>query len=152
MTVLSFYSGYLPGEKYGGPVSSLYNFAELLGGDTDVYIVCSNHDLDEKTPYPDISAGWNQVGKAKVKYISDDEMVFFVYNRIIGEVKPDIIYMGHKHTNAMLTSYDTKVIQAGCLSGGADEYCMDKRLRNKAEQIISVITEDGLDCLYDVKF
>lgn len=67
-------------------------------------------------------------------------------------VKPDIIYMGHKHTNAMLTSYDTKVIQAGCLSGGADEYCMDKRLRNKAEQIISVITEDGLDCLYDVKF
>lgn len=66
--------------------------------------------------------------------------------------KPDIIYMGHKHTNAMLTSYDTKVIQAGCLSGGADEYCMDKRLRNKAEQIISVITEDGLDCLYDVKF
>ena len=67
-------------------------------------------------------------------------------------VKPDIIYMGHKHTNAMLTSYDTKVIQAGCLSGGADEYCMDKRLKNKAEQIISVITEDGLDCLYDVKF
>ena len=52
----------------------------------------------------------------------------------------------------MLTSYDTKVIQAGCLSGGADEYCMDKRLRNKAEQIISVITENGLDCLYDVKF
>ena len=67
-------------------------------------------------------------------------------------VKPDIIYMGHKHTNAMLTSYDTKVIQSGCLSGGADEYCMDKRLKNKAEQIISVITEDGLDCLYDVKF
>ena len=67
-------------------------------------------------------------------------------------MKPNIIYMGHKHTNAMLTSYDTKVIQAGCLSGGADEYCMDKRLRNKAEQIISVITEDGLDCLYDMKF
>lgn len=67
-------------------------------------------------------------------------------------VKPDIIYCGHRHTNAMVTSYDTKVIQAGCLSGGGDEYCMDKRLRNKAEQIISVITDNGLDCLYDVKF
>ena len=66
--------------------------------------------------------------------------------------KPDIIYMGHKHTNAMLTSYDVKVIQAGCLSGGGDEYCLDKRLRNKAEQIISVITDKGLDCIYDVKF
>ena len=67
-------------------------------------------------------------------------------------VKPDIIYCGHRHTNAMITSYDTKVIQAGCLSGGGDEYCMDKRLRNRAEQIVSVITDDGLDCIYDVKF
>ena len=67
-------------------------------------------------------------------------------------VKPDIVFMGHMHTNAMLTSYDTKVIQAGCLSGGGDEYCMDKRLRNRAEQIIVVVTDDGLDCLYDVKF
>lgn len=67
-------------------------------------------------------------------------------------IKPDIIYMGHLHTNAMLTYYDTKVIQAGCLSGGSDSYCMDKRLKNKAEQIISVITDDGLDCIYDVKF
>lgn len=67
-------------------------------------------------------------------------------------VKPDIIFMGHRHTNAMLTSYDTKVLQAGCLSGGGDEFCMDKRLRNKAEQIISIITDEGLDCIYDVKF
>lgn len=67
-------------------------------------------------------------------------------------IKPDIIYMGHLHTNAMVTSYDVKVLQAGCLSGGGDEYCMDKRLRNKAEQIISVVTDCGLDCIYDVKF
>ncbi len=67
-------------------------------------------------------------------------------------IKPDIIYMGHRHTNAMITSYDTKVLQAGCLSGGGDEYCLDKRLRNRAEQIISVITQEGLDCIYDIKF
>lgn len=67
-------------------------------------------------------------------------------------IQPDIILMGHKHTNAMLTSYNTKVIQAGCLSGGGDEFCMDKRLKNKAEQVIIVINDSGLDCLYDVKF
>lgn len=67
-------------------------------------------------------------------------------------VDPDIIFMGHKHTNAMLTSYNTKVIQAGCLSGGGDEFCMDKRLKNNAEQVITVINDSGLDCLYDVKF
>ena len=52
----------------------------------------------------------------------------------------------------MVTSYDTKVLQAGTFAGGGDEYCLDKRLRNKPEQLISVITEDGLDCIYDIKF
>ena len=67
------------------------------------------------------------------------------------DVKPDLVYLGHRHTNAMETVYDTKVIQSGCLSG-IDNYALSKRLRNKAEQTISVITEDGLECLYDVKF
>ncbi len=67
-------------------------------------------------------------------------------------IKPDIVYMGHRHTNALSTSYDTKVLQAGCFSGGGDEYCLDKKLRNKAEQIVSIVTSKGLDCIYDVKF
>lgn len=65
--------------------------------------------------------------------------------------KPNLVYLGHRHTNEMSTVYDTKVIQSGCMSG-SDNYCMDKRLRNKPEQTISVITDKGLDCIYDVKF
>lgn len=65
--------------------------------------------------------------------------------------KPNIIYLGHRHTNALQTVYDVKVIQSGCLSG-SDSFCMDKRLQNKPEQTISVITDKGFDCLYDVKF
>lgn len=66
-------------------------------------------------------------------------------------IKPDLIYMGHRHTNGLSTVYDTKVIQSGCVSG-IDNYCLDKRLKGKPSQTISVITQDGLDCLYDVKF
>lgn len=66
-------------------------------------------------------------------------------------IRPSIVYLGHRHTNAMSTVYDVKVIQSGCMSG-SDNYCMDKRLKNKPEQTISVITENGLDCLYDMKF
>ena len=66
-------------------------------------------------------------------------------------IKPDIYLCGHRHTNAMMTVYDSKVLQAGCLSG-SDSYCMDNRLRNRPEQIIAVITDNGLDCIYDVKF
>lgn len=66
-------------------------------------------------------------------------------------IRPDIYLCGHRHSNAMMTVYDSKVLQAGCLSG-TDSYCMDNRLRNRPEQMVAVITEKGLDCIYDVKF
>lgn len=65
-------------------------------------------------------------------------------------MKPDIVLMGHRHTNALTTVYDTKVIQSGCVSG-SDNYCIDKRLKNRPEQTVSVVSESGLVCLYDVK-
>ena len=63
--------------------------------------------------------------------------------------QPDLYYCGHKHTNSLTTISNSKVIQSGCISG-SDSLCMDKRLSNKPEQTISIITNDGLDCLYDV--
>lgn len=63
--------------------------------------------------------------------------------------KPDIIYAGHLHTNRMYTEFDTKVIQSGCISGN-DNYCLDSRISGKPEQAVAVITNEGLDCLYDI--
>lgn len=65
-------------------------------------------------------------------------------------VKPDIVLLGHRHTNAMETVYDTKVIQSGCVSG-SDAYAMSIRKTNKPEQIVSVIGDNGLICLYDIQ-
>ena len=65
--------------------------------------------------------------------------------------QPDLIYLGHMHHNAYESQSNTKVIQSGCLSG-PDQYCVDKRINGKPEQTISVITEKGLLCLYDVRF
>lgn len=70
------------------------------------------------------------------------------WTMMFGE-KPDLVYLGHRHTNAMKTVYDTKVIQSGCVSG-SDEYAVDIRKTNKAEQTVSVIGNDGLICLYDI--
>lgn len=67
------------------------------------------------------------------------------------DYRPSVIFMAHRHTNAMHTEYDTKVITSGALSG-SDNFCMDKRLRNRPEQVIAVFGNDGLDCVYDVKF
>lgn len=65
-------------------------------------------------------------------------------------VKPDIVMLGHRHTNGLKSVYDSKVIESGCVSG-PDNYCMDHRLRNKPEQAVLVVSKDGLECLYDVK-
>ena len=72
------------------------------------------------------------------------------FTLLIGK-QPSLVYLGHRHTNGLSTVYDTKVIQSGCLSG-SDNFCMDLRLKNKPEQTISVVTENGLECLYDIKF
>lgn len=65
-------------------------------------------------------------------------------------VKPDLVLLGHRHTNGLKTVYDSKVIESGCVSG-PDNYCMDRRLRNKPEQAVLVVSDDGLECFYDVK-
>lgn len=66
-------------------------------------------------------------------------------------MKPSIIYLGHRHSNGLTTVYDTKVVESGCVSG-VDNFCLDRRLYNKPQQTISVVTKNGLDCIYDVKF
>ena len=65
-------------------------------------------------------------------------------------IKPDIVLLGHRHTNGLTTVYDTKVIESGCVSG-TDQFAMSIRKANRPEQTVSVIGEDGLICLYDIQ-
>ncbi len=65
-------------------------------------------------------------------------------------IKPDIVLLGHRHTNGLTTVYDTKVIESGCCSG-SDNYAVSIRKTNKPEQTVSVIGDNGLICLYDIQ-
>ena len=65
-------------------------------------------------------------------------------------IKPDIVLLGHRHTNGLTTVFDTKVIESGCVSG-TDAYAVSIRKANKPEQTVSVIGNDGLICLYDIQ-
>ena len=71
------------------------------------------------------------------------------YTMMFG-VKPNLVYLGHRHTNGMTTVYDTKVIESGCVSG-TDQYALSIRKCNRPEQTISVIDENGLVWLYDIQ-
>lgn len=65
-------------------------------------------------------------------------------------IKPDIVLLGHRHTNGLTTVYDTKVIESGCVSGN-DQYAISIRKTNRPEQTVSVVGENGLICLYDIQ-
>lgn len=91
--ILITIGGYLPGKRYGGPVTSVSNFVSLLSDVYDIYIITSDHELGERTRYTNITDGWNVVGCAKVKYLSDKQMKNKkVVKSIIQEIKPDVIY------------------------------------------------------------
>lgn len=65
-------------------------------------------------------------------------------------IKPNIVLLGHRHTNGLTTVYDTKVIESGCVSG-SDPYAMQIRKSNKPEQTVSVVNSGGLLCVYDIR-
>lgn len=62
------------------------------------------------------------------------------FARKAGLPLPDIIYLGHRHTNGLTTIGDVKVIESGCVDG-MDSYAIDKRLVGTPEQTVTVVTE-----------
>lgn len=64
-------------------------------------------------------------------------------------VKPKLVFLGHLHQNGMVPSSNSKVIQTGCVSG-SDNFAIDHRFHTDPEQTVSVVTENGLECLYNV--
>ena len=65
-------------------------------------------------------------------------------------MRPDIVLLGHRHTNGLTTVQNTKVIESGSVSG-ADNYAVSIRKTTKPEQTISIVNKDGLVCLYDIQ-
>lgn len=90
-TIVIFIGGYLPGKKYGGPVTSLENFTNQLHDSYDIRIICSDHDFKEPDRYKEIREGWNQVGFAKVLYTNEKDYSEKKFYEIIKDFSDDII-------------------------------------------------------------
>lgn len=86
-TIVIFIGGYLPGQKYGGPVTSLENFANHLHKEFDIKIVCNDHDFKETSKYTTIHSGWNKVGNAEVYYLDEKEYSENTFSEILEPLK-----------------------------------------------------------------
>lgn len=92
MKILIVMGGFFPGKKYGGPPVSVDNFCSLMKK-FDCYIVTLNHDMGESEPYEGIKQGWDNRGNCSVCYLSDAEYNIVTFEKIINEIRPDIMYL-----------------------------------------------------------
>lgn len=67
------------------------------------------------------------------------------------EFIPDVVLMGHRHTNSFTSVDKSKVIACGSLCG-MDNYTIDKRLVGRPEQAVLVVSNQKcIECFYDLQ-
>lgn len=59
------------------------------------------------------------------------------------------VCLAHKHHNSTDYTHKYKVIMTGSLMG-VDDFCVQKRIYGKAQQLVGVCTDKGMICTYDV--
>lgn len=59
------------------------------------------------------------------------------------------VLLGHLHHNAMNTVQGIRTVMAGSFQG-MDDYCIEKRIYGRPEQIVCVCDENGIRCSYDI--
>jgi len=92
MKMLIVMAGFFPGRKYGGPPVSVDNFCSLMR-EIECYILCKNHDMGDTEIYSEINDGWNELSNCKVQYLSDKEYNANGFEKVIMNLKPDVLYL-----------------------------------------------------------
>jgi glycosyltransferase involved in cell wall biosynthesis len=92
--ILCFVAYYLPGYKSGGPQRSIINFVECFGKEFDIHIVTSDRDFQDLVPYVDVNLNcWNQVGEAKVFYVSAKRLNLLTVIDLLRSTRHDVLYV-----------------------------------------------------------
>ena len=92
--ILIFIEYYLPGIKSGGPAKSIFNIINTYGDDYSFYIITRNKDIMEKAPYLNINSNkWNSISKAKVLYLSDENITLSYLRKMLKSINFDILYL-----------------------------------------------------------
>ncbi len=88
-----FVGSYLPGVRSGGPIRSISNMAARLGDDFDFRIVTRDREEADKS-FRGIEADrWMPVGKARVLYLSPENLSFRTLHRIMVDERADFLYL-----------------------------------------------------------
>lgn len=112
--ILIFIDWYKPGFKAGGPIRSISNLVEQLYDKAELFIITSNCDYLENTPYKTIKTDdWNNIDNAQVFYLSKQNTNAKRIKNLIEEIKPDTIYCNslYSYYFSLLPIYISKKLQ-----------------------------------------
>lgn len=83
---------YAPGFKAGGPIRSLVNLCAYLEDSYEIFVLTSDRDLGDESPYPSIDSDrWIRFRGHHVYYASS--LGKATLQKIIGEISPSSIYL-----------------------------------------------------------
>ncbi|MGI8639528.1 MAG: glycosyltransferase family 4 protein [Pyrinomonadaceae bacterium] len=83
----------MPGYKSGGSLRTIVNMVERLGNRFDFWIITLDHDGDG-VQYKNVKINeWNKVEKAKVFYLSKDNVKISKMRELIRQTRPASIYL-----------------------------------------------------------
>ncbi|QJW91171.1 glycosyltransferase [Spirosoma taeanense] len=103
--ILLFVEYYLPGYKFGGPIQSVANLAQLLSETYEVYIVTRDRDFGDLQPYDGILTNeWIKCEYYQVIYLSPAHISIAAIHGLIQSQSFDYIY-----TNSLF-SYFTRIL------------------------------------------
>src|SRR6056297_435855 len=92
--VIVFITYYLPGYKSGGPVRSITNMVDQLSDEFNFSIITKDRDAQDLQKYPDVQIDtWNQVGKAKVYYMSPQKEKLLNLASLLRKTSHNVVYL-----------------------------------------------------------
>lgn len=93
MKIVIVMAGFFPGQRYGGPPVSVFNFCSLMS-EHECFIITSNHDLGSRLPYTSVPTGeWIAKEKYKILYLASKDYNKTLFEKEIKNIKPDLIYL-----------------------------------------------------------
>lgn len=111
-------------------------------------IAFDNYDKIDSTMYLIDIQGKNYVG-VHGDYDESDSKIQALQMMI--DKKIYAVLLGHKHRNQIGNSQGIKTIMAGSFQG-VDDFCIQKRIFGKPEQLVTIVDDNGIICHYDIQF
>lgn len=91
--VLILIDWFLPGNKAGGPVKSIYSLVKMLQNNVDFYIITMNTDILSDKTYNTTANKWTKYEGINVFYFSKDFFSTKNFVNVIHQLSPDVIYI-----------------------------------------------------------